>query len=175
MAAADDALLTDNYRKEALSWAYVRAVAGFAGYTVSVENFDLDGIDLRIHAGGRLSPSIGLQLKATDHLGDAHRDGNYRYNDLPVGNYERLIRPSQVPRYLVLLALPSDEPDWLTVSVDHLMMRRCAYWVSLAGAAETDNRGTVTVSIPPGNLFDPVALQQLLEWSRGGYDDNAAL
>ena len=175
MAAADDALLTDNDRKEALSWAYVRAVAGFAGYTVSVEDFDRDGIDLRIQAGGRLSPAIGIQLKATEHLGDVRRDGNYRYNDLPVRNYERLIRPSQVPRYLVLLALPPDGSNWLDVSVDRLMMQRCAYWVSLAGETEKDNRGTVTVSIPPGNLFDPDALQQLLEWSRGEYDGNAGL
>ena len=175
MAAADDALLSDNDRKEALSWAYVRAVAGFAGYTVSVENFDRDGIDLRIHAGGWLSPSIGIQLKATVRLGDARPDGNYRYNDLPAENYERLIRPSQVPRYLVLLALPPDESDWLAVSVDCLMMQRCAYWVSLVGQPEKDNLRTVTVSIPPGNWFDPDALQQLLEWSRGGYDDNAAL
>lgn len=173
--AAADALLTDNDRKEALSRAYVCAVAGFAGYTVSVEDFDRDGIDLRVHAGGRLSPTIGLQLKATERLGDTLRDGNYRYNDLPARNYERLIRPSQVPRYLVLLALPSDESDWLAVSVDRLLMQRCAYWVSLSGAAETDNRATVTVSIPPGNLFDPNALQQMLEWSRGGYDGNAAL
>lgn len=175
MAVADDALLTENDRKEALSWAYVRAVAAFAGYTISVENFDRDGIDLRVHAGGWLSPSVGLQLKATNRLGEVRRDGNYRYNDLPVENYERLIRPSQVPRYLVLLALPSDESDWLTVSVDHLLMRRCAYWVSLFGAPEIDNRATVTVRIPPGNLFDRDALQQLLERSRGGYDDNPAI
>lgn len=175
MAAADDALLTDNDRKEALSRAYVYAVAAFAGYTVSVEDFDRDGIDLRVHAGGRLSPAVGLQLKATERLGDAHRDGNYRYNDLPAGNYERLIRPSQVPRYLVLLALPPDESDWLTVSVDRLLMGRCAYWVSLSGAPEKHNRATVTVSIPPGNLFDPDALQLLLERSRGEYDDNQAI
>ena len=66
-----DALLTDADREEALSRAYVRAVAGFAGYTVSEEDFDRDGIDLRIHAGGDRSPSIGLQLKATTGLGEA--------------------------------------------------------------------------------------------------------
>ena len=66
---ATDALLTDADREEALSRAYVKAVAGFAGYTVSEEDFDRDGIDLRIHAGGDLSPSIGLQLKATVNSG----------------------------------------------------------------------------------------------------------
>ena len=60
-----DALLSVRDREEALSRAYVRAVAGFAGYVVSEADFDRDGIDLRIHAGGDFNPAIGLQLKAT--------------------------------------------------------------------------------------------------------------
>ena len=78
-----DTLLTGAHREAALSRAYVRAVAGFAGYTVSEEDFDRDGIDLRIHAGGDLGPSIGLQLKATVNLGNVQSDGCYRY-DVPV-------------------------------------------------------------------------------------------
>lgn len=163
---ATDRLLTDADREEALSWAYVRAVAGFAGYTVSVENFDRDGIDLRIHSGGELSPSIALQLKATVNLGNIHSDGCYRY-DLPIRNYDRLIRPFQVPRYLVVLALPTNEADWLTVSNAELIMRRCAFWVSLSGMSESYNRASIRVSIPAVNRFDPDALQQLLEQSRG--------
>lgn len=162
---ATDTLLTDADREEALSRAYVRAVAGFAGYTVSEEDFDRDGIDLRIHAGGILNPSIGLQLKATVNLGSVHSDGCYRY-DLLVRNYDRLIRPVQVPRYLVVLALPADEVDWLTVSSDELIMRRCAYWVSLSGKPESDNQASVRVRIPEANRFDPDALRQLLERSR---------
>ena len=160
-----DALLTDADREEALSRAYARAVAGFAGYTVSEEDFDRDGIDLRIHAGGILSPSIGLQLKATVNLGNVQSDGCYRY-DVPVKNYDRLIKPFQVPRYLVVLALPGDESDWLTVSADELVMRRCAYWVSLYGRMESENQASVRVSIPADNRFDPDALRQLLEQSR---------
>lgn len=162
---ATDALLTGTDREEALSRAYVKAVAGFAGYTISEEDFDRDGIDLRIHAGGVLSPSIGLQLKATVNLGSVHSDGCYRY-DLPVRNYDRLIKPVQVPRYLVVLALPDDEVDWLTVSSDGLIMRRCAYWVSLSGKPESDNQASVRVGIPEANRFDPDILRQLLEQSR---------
>ena len=163
---APDALLTDADREEALSRAYVRAVAGFAGYTVSEEDFDRDGIDLRIHAGGDLGPSIGLQLKATVNLGNIRSDGCYRY-DVPVKNYDRLIRLFQVPRYLVVLALPADEADWLTASTDELVMRRCAYWVSLLGRSESNNQASVRVSIPADNRFDPDNLRQLLERSRG--------
>ena len=161
-----DALLSDADREEALSRAYVRAVAGFAGYTISEEDFDRDGIDLRIHAGGDLGPSIGLQLKATVNLGNIQSDGCYRY-DLPVKNYDRLIKPFQVPRYLVVLALPIDEANWLSVSADELVMRRCAYWASLSGESESSNQASVRVRIPADNRFDPDALRQLLEQSRG--------
>ena len=60
-------LLSTSDQEEAMSWAYIRAVAGFAGYTISVEDFDRSGIDLRIHAGGVLSPSIGLQSTSAHH------------------------------------------------------------------------------------------------------------
>ena len=66
---ASDALLSVRDREEARSRAYVRAVAGFAGYVVSEADFDRDGVDLRIHAGGDFNPAIGLQLKATIGLG----------------------------------------------------------------------------------------------------------
>ena len=170
---ATDALLTDNDREEALSKAYVHAVAGYVGYTVSEEDFDRDGIDMRIHAGGQFSPSIALQLKATIRLGEVSEDGNYRYQ-VPIQNYERLIRPTQVPRYLVVLSLPSNEQDWLSVSADRLVMRECAYWVSLLGRPESDNRSGVTVRIPITNRFDPTSLQRLIRDARSADYDNAA-
>ena len=164
-----DTLLYDMDREEALSRAYVRAVAAFAGYTISEEDFDRDGIDLRIHAGGWLSPSVGLQLKATMRLGEPRQDGSYRY-DVPIKNYRRLIRPSQVPRYLVVLSLPASEDDWLTVSADELVIRRCAYYISLLGRPESINRYTERVRLPAENRFDPDALRVLLERSRRGDD-----
>ena len=160
-----DALLSTSEREEALSWAYVRAVAGFVGYTISVEDFDRSGIDLRIHAGGALSPSIGLQLKATINLGPAQSDSCFHY-DLKVGNYNRLVRPSQSPRYLVVLDLPSDKANWLEISDRELALRHCAYWVSLAGERESSNSASVTVKIPMENRFDPDGLRRLLERSR---------
>ena len=170
---ATDALLTDNDREEALSRAYVRAVAGFVGYTVSEEDFDRDGIDMRIHAGGRLSPAIGLQLKATIGLGVVRGDGTYHY-EVPKRNYDRLIRPSQIPRYLVVLALLQPQDDWLTVTAEALTIHGSAFWVSLLGSPESTNRSSVTVSIPMDNRFDPEALRQLIDRSRDAdYDDFA--
>ena len=138
-----------------------------ASGTVQWQDYDRDGIDLRIQAGGYLRPSIGLQLKATIGLGNPNSDGNYRF-PLPRGNYDWLIAPSQVLRYLVVLGLPEHRADWLAVSAESLVLRECCYWVSLEGLPETRNSVSVTVSIPGGNIFDSDALVTLIERSRQG-------
>ena len=167
----DDTLLSQADREEGMSRAYVYAVASFVGYTISEENFDRDGVDLRIHAGGLGSPSIGLQLKATVNLRGPMRDGDYRY-DVPIENYEKLIGTYQVPRYLVVLALPRDDSQWLSASAQELVLRRCAYWVSLEDEGERENQRTVTVSVQPSHRFDANALQYLIGLSRQSFQYN---
>lgn len=163
--AVDDTLLSNNDIEEQMSFAYVQAVASAAGYTFSIDNKDVNGIDIRIHAGGSWDLSIGLQLKATTRLGAPSADGHFRYK-LEIKDYRRLIRGAQYPKYLVVLDLPGDKDDWLTVSDDELIIRRCAYWVSLYGCSERDNRRSVTVSIPSHQRFDPEALQSLVQDAR---------
>jgi hypothetical protein len=48
-----DHLLTGADREEALSRAYVQAVAAGAGYIVATMDFDRDGIDVEIKTGGQ--------------------------------------------------------------------------------------------------------------------------
>lgn len=160
-----DALLTTEYRKEALSRAYVQAVAAAAGYDTSNDYFDTDGVDLRVCAGGVMRPAIDLQLKATVNLNPV--DGHYRFQ-LNRRNYDLLRIQTQTPRVLVVLDLPRDEDQWIKVTTDELALRRCAYWLSLMGADETDNRSSVTVRIPMENVFDVKNLRLIMDRSRGG-------
>lgn len=161
-----DHLLTPTDREEALSRAYVQAVAAGAGYVVANLDFDRDGIDYVIKAGGQMRPSLGIQLKATINLGEV-QEGRYSYS-LKRRNYDLLREPTQTPRVLVVLALPQDEAEWLTVTDEELVLRRCAYWVSLTNLPETDNRASVTVSLPARQRFDVAALRNLMEQSRRG-------
>lgn len=55
--------MTGPDQQEALSRAYTKTVASYAGYTTASYDLDRDGIDLRIQAGGDMRPSIELQLK----------------------------------------------------------------------------------------------------------------
>lgn len=162
----NDSLLSTQDQEEALSRVYVRAVAARAGYATSMDDYDRDGVDIEIRAGGSMSPALDLQLKATVNLRNV-ADGSFRY-DLDVTNYEKLRVPTQTPRLLVVLALPRNEEQWLSISEDELVLRRCAYWLNLKDEPETNNNASITVSIPEQNIFDVDALRMLMDQSRRG-------
>ena len=161
-----DSLLTVQDREESLSRAYAHAVAARAGYVTAVYDADRDGVDLRIQAGGTMRPALDLQLKATVNLGSP-RDGHFRFS-LKLRNYDLLRIETQTPRLLVVLDLPKDEREWVTITADQLVMRRRAYWANLKGREETANRTSVTVPIPEVNLFNVESLRDLMDQSRGG-------
>ena len=159
-----DALLISTDREEALSRVYVQAIAAAAGYVVAPPDFDRDGVDLTIRAGGAFRPCLDIQLKATVNLGPAE-GGVYRY-PLKRRNYDLLRVETMVPRILVVLELPKEETEWMVVSPERLILRRCAWWASLARAPETANKETVTVSLQ--NQFDVDGLKALMDRSRTG-------
>jgi hypothetical protein len=161
-----DSLLADNDREEELSRAYVQAVAAMAGYMTAEFRPDRDGTDIQIRAAGSMRPSLDIQLKATKNLGSA-KDGKFQY-PLKRRNYDLLREPTLVPNILVLLALPRNEAEWLTVTPDQLVLRRCAYWASLKGFPERENKDTVTISLEDKNWFDMEGLKALMEQARRG-------
>jgi hypothetical protein len=153
-------------REEALSRAYASAVAAGAGYTTAEMSLDRDGVDVQIRAGGSMRPSLDVQLKATINLGEP-KDGAFHY-PLKRHNYDLLRDITMVPRILVLLDLPRNEADWLSVTPEHLMMRRCAYWKSLLNSPESDNKESVTIFVETKNRFDVEGLKALMEKARTG-------
>ena len=160
-------LLSGPDQKEGLSVAYVKALAARAGFSTAVPEPDRDSVDVRIMAGGPRRPALDLQLKATTDLAEA-QDGFRRFR-LRIKNYDDLRVETQTPRLLVVLDLPQDEAQWMTVTTEELVLRRRAYWVSLQqGHEEVVRQETVTVRIPEGNVFDVATLQTLMERSRTG-------
>ena len=161
-----DALLTPQDQEEALSRAYAEAVAAKAGYIVGTDNLDRDGVDMQIKAGGNMRPALDIQLKATINLGKP-QDGYYKF-PLNVSNYEKLRIATQTPRLLVVLDLPEDAEQWLTITASELVIRRRAYWLNLKGCEESRNKSSITVDIPTGNVFNVDNLKSLMEQSRAG-------
>jgi uncharacterized protein DUF4365 len=83
-----DALMKSADREEALSRAYIAAVAAGAGYVTALMDFDRDGVDVQIRAGGSMRPSLDIQLKATINLGEP-ANGVFRF-PLKRRNYDLL-------------------------------------------------------------------------------------
>jgi hypothetical protein len=146
--------------------AYAHTVAARAGYTIAVYDLDRDGIDLRIQAGGAMRPALELQLKATINLQEP-KDGALQFR-LPSRNHNLLRLPTQTPRLLVVLNLPRDQRQWMTVTSDELIIRHRAYWANLSGRDETRNVDSITVPILMQNVFDVPNLQALMDQSRTG-------
>jgi hypothetical protein len=62
----------------------------------------------------------------------------------------------------VVLVLPEDEDLWLSQSHEELILRRCAYWLSLRGAEPTTARSSIRVPIPLAQVFSVPALQTMM-------------
>ncbi len=161
-----DSLLATFDRQEALSVVYVKALAARAGYVTAQFDFDRDGIDMEIKAGGQMRPTIGIQLKATTNLGKA--ENGYFTFPLKRRNFDLLRTQTQTPRLLVVLDLPKDESQWLTVTVGELVLRRSAYWLNLRRESETANQHSIAVKIPEANLLNVESLCALMDQSRQG-------
>ncbi len=90
---------------------------------------------------------------------------------LKLKNYNDL-RPAAedliVPRLLVVVVVPADVGGWLQQSEEELALRHCGYWLSIQGAAPTENQETVTVVVPRIQQFTPTALQRIMQRVNGG-------
>ncbi len=159
-------MLPRGHRQESLSRAYVRAVAAKAGLVCC--EFDHDyGIDISLRDVRESESSfvdggfqIDLQIKSTTRANVGDSAITY---DLPVRNYNHLrANDCSIPRFLVLLVMPDDEHQWLTQSIDELIVRHCAYWLSLVGYPATESTSTVRIVIPKENVFSVPAVQQML-------------
>ena len=74
-----------------------------------------------------------------------------------------------IPRLLVVLDLPKDESQWMTLTDDELVLRRRAYWLSLqSGFNDVGDQETVTVSIPDVQRLSVESLRHLMEQARSG-------
>ncbi|MEQ9355896.1 DUF4365 domain-containing protein [Coleofasciculus chthonoplastes] len=101
------------------------------------------------------------KLKCTSR---AILDKNYLKYPLKVKNYEELRVPQQYPPLiLVVVVVPDNINDWLYQSEEELCLKRCGYWISLAGETSTENQETVTVSIPRVNRFTVNSLTSLMQ------------
>ena len=152
-----DAVLSDNYRKSELSYAYLHALAAICGYTCQKgPDPDVDSVDAII--GAKRGMYLHVQLKATSS--PTIRDDELHFQ-LGRKNYDD-IRSAFTPSILVVLELPEDPSEWLECDADELIMRRCAWWESLKGFPQIET-GSRAITIPKSQKLDPNSFRHVME------------
>lgn len=157
-------LLTANDKKEQLSQAYIAALAAGCGYTISIPNLDRDSIDIMVSSGSSRRASVQFQLKATSSPNWTDCDLIFQ---LKQKNYNDLVCERQVPLLLAVMVLPTQSADWLSISDQELVLKRCVWWHSLKGQPITD-QGSKQVIISRNNLLNMNALTDLVGRSQSG-------
>lgn len=165
-------MLIQSHQQEALSRAYVQAIAARAGMSFSLPSNDygidltLNDIEVRGVRWGESGHKLDVQAKSTTKA--QVRTTGIKYNR-EVQAYEDLrVVHSGCPRILVLLVLPEDERRWCEQTEDNLILRHCAYWLSLQGLPRTRNRKTVQVVIPKTQVFSADALRAMMKRIKAG-------
>ena len=152
-------------QKEQFSIAYIRAVVSVAGYAVYRPEVDDDSVDLGVSLrGGKgtiRSPRLEIQLKCT---ADEIWQNDPMSFSLKKKNYDDLRGDDVlVPRILVVVCVPPDSRQWIEQDEERLLMRRCAYFLSLRTLPERPDVGTsVTVMIPRQQQLTVMALREVM-------------
>jgi hypothetical protein len=154
-----------------LSYSYFHAVASAAGFTCSLPTRLEDnlGIDVTIRCSDKLAHnsklydfSVDIQLKATiKQLEISNEKIAYSFRGIKQYDKLRSINNGN-PKIVVILMLPKNSEDWLSITKEELILRKSAYWVSLYGAPESDNSTTQNIYIPLNNLLTVESLKDLM-------------
>jgi len=106
-----------------------------------------------------------LQLKATTENSIVIENEIIKY-DLNSSNYNDLLmrKESKCPLILILFVLPSDKINWLKITDNELIAKKCAYWYFPEETEViTTNSTTKRISINKNNFISNETLNQLFD------------
>ena len=158
--------MLDSKRKEEISISYLHALCAMKGISFEPQTHDDDSIDIMLKKvfcradNSKYNAQISVQLKSTssDYKEQAE---NYSYS-LKKKNYDDLRMPATVKPYLFLLILPEDDSDWVTHSIEELVIKKCMFWLDLKDLPDNDNTSSVTVYFPKSNYVSSETLDKIL-------------
>lgn len=152
--------------KELFQTSLIGAIAAAAGCNVGETKID-NGVDVDLYheITGEEEVPLRVQLKAVTNGWNASRtEISAKLRDI---RYERMRKAWSLPHILVIMDLPTDPAQWMWSRHPYTALRHCAYWVSLEGQpARTGKK--ITVSAPATNVFDDVALCEIMARLRAG-------
>lgn len=148
---------------ELFQLSIVEATAAAAGCNVSSPKID-NGIDVDLthEFPNQEDAMVRVQLKAVTSGWNTDRTSISA--KLSRKRYDQMRRPApRLRRILVVMDLPASQADWIKQRSPYTIAKHGCYWINLDGAAPFQGNGdVVTVSVPATNVFDDVALCQMM-------------
>jgi len=149
------------------------AVIAHAGFIPSIPSKDY-GVDMEvrrigIHKSKRIDCGAVLEFQLKASINWEIKD-NYVIYDLEVDAYNKLVyrrENASIPCLLVLCCLPKEESNWLKVSENELVIRKCCYYHFIQGE-ESNNTCSQRIKIPCTQLLTPISMVELSKKSRRG-------
>lgn len=165
--------ITEQNSEEFLSIAYAYAVVAQAQMNISHALKDY-GIDLTVSCvstlpNGKRVPTgfdIHFQLKSTIN---SILDKEHVVYDLEADTYNTLSGWTGLsPCYLLLMRLPRNRVDRLSIREEVMLLRDCCYWHYIEPNDKIQNVRSKRIRIPRINQFTPEALAQLMKRLQNG-------
>jgi hypothetical protein len=150
---------------EEISKSYLEVIANSQGYFNSISR-DF-GTDLTIrkaqYVEGRnryltTGKAIDIQVKSVLSNNITETDTTINYY-LESKNYNDLIdrlkeKGAFIPLILIVFIMPNNEREWITLTPQELIVRKCAYWYRVVDqeVEYTENKTKVVIRIPKQNI-----------------------
>ena len=157
--------MPDESRKQALSMAYIRAIAAKVGANIYRPENDC-GVDLAFskisERQGRYSDTsnaiVPFQLKSTTEW---KINGDAIIYPLEAKNYNDLVTSTSL--ILIVMCLPPTMEQWLLQDEECLRLHKCCYyWRPAEDEVVTSNNRTKTIAIPRSQIFTSETLTMFL-------------
>lgn len=156
--------------QEAISQAYLSATVAKANCILNISPRDEDSIDgdirgnVKINNGLLVKSSIYFQLKSVFSKSNFsfNNDGDIVYV-LKAKNYKDLVADSTHSMYLILLLLPENMDDWVTISLENLIIKKRMYFLKMTGMKSSNNAESVSVVVPKSNILNDETVIEILK------------
>lgn len=168
---AQDMPIPTEHMKERISIAYVSAVAAKAGVACRTTSAPEYGTDVHLVKVNQINGKyvdtgwiLNCQVKSTT---TCEIQGNNIVYDMDADDYNKLATWEGGSCILVVCWLSNTDDEWVYVTEDELIMKRCCYWLKISDSP-TLNKSKKRVFIPRSQVFTPETIVNLLEQVRQG-------
>lgn len=165
-----------NAQKEEFSYGYLQLLCAFNGLALERVGRAIDniGIDATVIGAGTIkniyAPRLDVQLKCTSKV--IEKEDGIKFN-LSKKAYDYLRNQFTHTKIILMVVLvPEQISDWLTVQENESSLKKCGYWICLKGYDKTENKESINIHIPKENkIYNRTVLDLIEQCSEERYNE----